>query len=152
MNITNLAQTTNFICGSEKLNLCDVFLQQVNLPGISFGHPETGGRLGAKLHVQADSCTFNTLSLSMIIDEKFKLYKELMETFSKTYNPENGTFSIQEFDFWIELRNNKGNKLFKIDFVNAKFESIDDVQLDVTNEEVYNTLSCSIVYDYFKIS
>ena len=60
MNITNLAQTTNFICGSEKLNLCDVFLQQVNLPGISFGHPETGGRLGAKLHVQADSCTFNT--------------------------------------------------------------------------------------------
>ena len=75
-----------------------------------------------------------------------------METFSKTYNPENGTFSIQEFDFWIELRNNKGNKLFKIDFVNAKFESIDDVQLDVTNDEVMNTLSCSITYDYFKIS
>ena len=88
----------------------------------------------------------------MIIDEKFKLYKELMETVSKTNNPENGTFSIQEFDFWIELRNNKGNKLFKIDFVNAKFESIDDVQLDVTNDEVYNTLSCSIVYDYFKFS
>ena len=141
MNTTNLAQTTNFICGSEKLKLFEVYLQQVNLPGISFGHAETGGRLGAKLHIQADSCTFNTLSLSMIIDEKFKLYKELMET-----------FSIQEFDFWIELRNNKGNKLFKIDFVNAKFESIDDVQLDVTNDEVMNTLSCSITYDYFKIS
>ena len=151
MNYNNLAQKTNYLAGSAKLELAPFYLTVVNVPGINFSHPEIGGRYGSKLNVTGDTLTYNALSFEMLIDEDFKLYHEFMDKVFKNINPETGTFATQEFDFWIQINNNKGNKLFKIEFMNCRIESIGDIMLDVQDEITEHTMSIDIKYDYFKI-
>lgn len=151
MNYHNLAQKTNYIAGSDKLQLLPFYLTNVNIPGINFSHPEIGGRYGSKLNVIGDSITYNSLSFEMLIDEDFLIYHEFTDKIIQSINPEKGTFASIEFDFWIQINNNKGNKLFKIEFYNCKIESLGDIMLDTQDDITEHTLSVEIKYDYYKI-
>lgn len=151
MNYSNLAQKTNYIAGSDKLKLTPFFLTAVNIPGVNFSHPEISGRYGVKMNVTGDSITYNALSFEMLIDEDFEIYHEFMDKAVESINPESGSFSSQEFDFWIQINNNKGNKLFKIEFYNCRLESIGDIQLDTQDEITEHSMTVDIKYDYYKI-
>lgn len=152
MNHNNFAQKTNYIAGSDKLELLPFYLTTVNVPGINFSHAEIGGRSGTRLNITGDTLVYNALSFEMLIDEDFKIYHEFMDKITANINPENGTFASIEFDFWVEINNNKGNKLFKIDFYNCRVESIADIQLDSQDDITEYTMSVEIKYDYYKIN
>lgn len=149
MNYNNLSQKTNYTAGSGSLDLASIYLTTVNIPGINFGHPEIGGRSGGRLNVTGDTIVYNTLSFEMLIDEDFKLYQEFMTKVFNNVNQTSGQFASQEFDFWIDINNNKGHKLFKIEFFNCRIESIGDIQLDTTDDITEHTLSVEIKYDYY---
>lgn len=150
MNYNNLAQRTNYTAGSAQLELAPFYLTTVNIPGISFGHPEISSRAG-KFSVTGDTLVYNALSFEMLIDEDFKLYHEFMDKVFKNVNSETGTFASQEFDFWVQINNSKGNKLFKIEFFNCRVESVADIMMDAQDEMTEHTMSVDLRYDYFKI-
>ena len=150
MNYNNLAQKTNYIAGSDKLELAPFFLTAVNIPGLNFSHVEVGGKAG-RFNVTGDTLVYNALAFEMLIDEDFKVYHEFMDKAVKSINPESGTYASQEFDFWIQVNNNKGNKLFKLEFYNCRLESIGDIQLDSQDDITEHTLAIDIKYDYYKL-
>ena len=150
MNYNNLAQKTNYIAGSDKLELLPFYLYSVNIPGINFAHPEISGRSGARLNLTGDALTYNGLSFEMLVDEDFKIYHEFMDKIDNNINPVDGTFASQEFDFWIQINNNKGNKIFKLEFYNCRIESIGDIQLDSQDDISEYPLTVEIKYDYYK--
>lgn len=152
LNYNNLAQTTNFRCGSNTLNLSGVFVQTASVPGISFSHPRIGARSGANAKVQADSIEFNPLNIQMLIDDDFEVLKEITGFISKIINPESGSFALVPMDFWVESYDLKGNFLFKVEFKNAYIDSLDEVQLSTMDDNPINTLSMTISYDYYEIT
>jgi hypothetical protein len=62
-----------------------------------------------------------------------------------------GTFSDFTFDFWIEVSNNKGNKVLKIDFSNCRITSIGDIELNSQDESTEHTLTFDVIYDFYEI-
>lgn len=151
MNYNNLAQSTNFIAGSDKFENIPFFLTMVNIPGMSIQHSQIGGRGGAQINVQGNTMTFNPLSIEMLIDEDFKIYKEVMSIIRKNVNLDNGTFDDFYFDFFIEVNNNKGNKVLKLEFRNCRIESISDVLLNTQDDGTEYTMTIDLVYDYYEI-
>ena len=150
MNYNNLAQKTNYTAGSDKLDLLPFYLTSVNVPGVSLSHAEVGGRAG-KFNITGDTITYNALSFEMLVDEDFEIYHEFMDKIMQNVDSEYGTFENVEFDFWIEVNNNKGNKVFKMEFYNCRLESIGDIQLDTQDDLTEYTMSVDLKYDYFKI-
>jgi hypothetical protein len=151
MNYNNLAQKTNYTAGSDKFDKLPFYLTTVNIPGISFSYPELGGRGAARLNAAADTITYNSLSFEMLIDEDFNIYHEFMDIVKNDINVESSNFADNFFDFWIEINNNKGNKIFKIEYYNCRIESVGDINLDSQDDMTEHTLSVDIKYDYFKI-
>jgi len=151
MNTNNLAQKTNFAAGSDKLGLTSLFLSSVNIPGVTFGHPEIGGRSGTKLNLAGDTLIFNSLSFELLVDEDFNIYHEFMGKVFNNVNPVTGSYASIEFDFWVDINNSKGNQLFKIEFSNCRVESIGDIPLETSSDETEFLLSVEVKYDFFKI-
>lgn len=149
-NYNNLAQKTNYVAGSDKLELLPFYLTTVNLPGVNFQHPEIGGKAG-RISITGDTLTYNPLSFEMLVDEDFTIYHEFMGKVFNNVDSESGTFANIEFDFWIEINNNKGHKLFKIEFYNCRLETIGDLLLDAQDDMTEYTMSVDLKYDYYKI-
>ena len=150
-NTNNLAQPTNFICGSEALNFTSTYCTSVNIPGISLNHNFLTNKSGSALNITGDNIMFNACSLSLLVDEDFRVYFELMNALLLNINPTNSTFATKEFDFFINVMNSKGNNLFKITLVNARISTIGDIQLDSTNTETEIVLNVDILFDYFEL-
>lgn len=153
MNYRNYSQNTNFVAGSDKLELLPFYLTDLNIPGITLNTPEAYSR-GIKVNLMSDSLTFNDLSMNVLVDEDFKIYHELLDLIFKYVNPETGNFSgttFPEFDFWIEINNSKGNKLFKIEYYNCKIISLGDINLDTKDEGIHYILPLDLRFDYFKV-
>lgn len=149
-NIGNVYQKTNFILGSDELEYGPIFLQSVNLPGISLTHPETYSQQGQLSYASADVKSFNSLNFDIVIDENFDSYFDFMEKVFKNVNTEEGTF-VEEtyFDLWIVITNLKGKPLFKYTCHNCRIASIGDVDLNTTDEGTPSTFSVEVIYDYY---
>ena len=73
-----------------------------------------------------------------------------MQKIEQSLSIDRASFAPQEFDFWIQMNNNKGHKLFKIEFYHCRIENIADIVLDTTDETTEYTLPIDIRYDYYK--
>lgn len=148
-NTHNLAQRTNIMAGSPVFNLTGFYLQSISLPGVSFSHPEIGGRNGARFTVNSDTVTYGDLSFTILADEKFLVYEELMNIVRDQIDIETGEFTQKVFDLWITVTDNLGNDVMKWDFKNAKIESIGDIQYDYSDEETSFTIDMTLKFDTF---
>lgn len=151
MNFNNLAQKTNYIAGSDAFKHIPFFLTSINLPGLSLSHPLAGGRHSTRLNLSADTVNWNSLSFEMLIDEDFKIYKEVHDLIKKNIKLKDGTFRDFYFDFFIEISNNKGNKVLRMDFSNCRIASIGDIDLSTQDEATEHTMQVEMVFDYFEI-
>lgn len=149
-NINNFAQPTNFVCGSNALNLTSIYCQSINIPGITMNHAYLGTGFGSALNVTGDNIIFNTLNLSFLLDENYDIYFEFLEKLNKNISSTNGTFATQEFDFFIDVSNNKGNHVFKINLFNCRLNSISDIDLDTHSEETAMTFQVEFLYDHYE--
>ena len=151
LNQRNYSQKSNFVCGSNVLSSLPFYAQTVNLPGVNFSLPEVGGRSGTRINLNSDTITFSELSIDIIIDEDYTIYKDIMNLVFTKINPETGTYVDFSFDFWIELLDDMGNKVMKIEYYNCKIESVGEASLDSMDDSTENVFSLSLKFDYFKI-
>lgn len=151
MNYNNLHQKTNFTAGSSAFKNIPFFLTSLNIPGLNLTHNLLGARGGAHSITSADTIAWNALSLDLLLDEDLTIYVELMKIIKQNINVETGKFDDFIFDFWIEINNNKGNKILKLDFTNCRIESIGDIQLDTQDDVTEHLLNFSMIYDYYII-
>jgi len=152
MNQNNLAQKSNYTAGSHALQIGMLYLTSVNIPGISFNHPELSTRSGSKLNLGGDTLSYNSLALEVLLDEQFLVYEELTKKIFDSVNPVSGAFAMPDFDFWVQINNSKGNYTMKIDFTNCRIESIGDITFEPSSDETEFTLSIELKYDYYKVT
>ena len=146
-NNNNLAQTTNFICGSGDLDLTHIYCTSVTLPGLNLNNPFVSTGSGTPINLNGDNILFNAVQLSLLIDEDYDIYFEFITKIQESINQVSGSFAVQEFDFFIEINNSKGENIFKVNLVNAKIQSIGDVILDTSSEETEMALPIELVFD-----
>jgi hypothetical protein len=152
MNIRNYSLKTNYICGSNTLDLLPFYVTNINIPGLNFSLPEIGGRSGIKLNMSSDSVTFNGLSMEILMDEDYKVYNEIMNIVFSHINVETGTYADFSFHFWCEVKDDMGKNIMKIDYYDCRIETVGDLTLDSTDETTEQTFNMDLKYDYFKIS
>lgn len=151
MNTRNYSQRSNFTCGSEALELLPFYVQTINIPGVSFSLPELSGRGGVKLNMSGDSVTFNSLSTEIILDEDYMIYKEINDIIFKHINLETGTYADFSFDFWMEMTDDMGKSIMKVEYYNCRIESLGDLSLDATDDTTEQTFSLDLKYDWHKV-
>ena len=107
----NFAQKTNFIAGCPQIKGLEFYLQSVSLPGVNLelGNAKTFA-LGAYFAPSGHS--FSDLSLDILIDENFEIYNSFFQNIVDAKSLVNGTYAQIEFDFYVQVYNNKGKLLF----------------------------------------
>lgn len=150
-NINNLSNKRNFVAGASFLPGVELFLTNLSIPGINADGIEVGGNKGIKALIGSDSIKFNPLNLEILIDEDYSIFLTIINKIFEAVNIKNNSFSMQDFNLWIEVQNNKKNKLFTIDFYNCKIESISDIELNYQDDITEHTMSLGIIYDYYEI-
>ena len=148
-NTRNYSQKTNIMAGSDTLEIFPFYLQNINIPGINFSHPEIGGRTGTKIIMNADNVQFGDLSFSVLVDQDFLLYDELMSIANNQLNYISGQLSPKTFEFWISVTDGKGDDVIKWTFNNVKIESIGDLQYDYSSDETSFLMDVSMKFDTF---
>lgn len=151
MNIHNYAQKTTWMLGSDQLELTPTYLKDFSLPGLQFSHPEVYSRPSSKVFFVADNISFNNFSCTILIDEYYKVYFELIHKIMRQFDPETGRFATQEYDIFVMLQDQKGHDVFKVTFHNARLSSIGDISLATDDDAASNTLDVEFVYDYYTI-
>ena len=149
MNTVNYAQTTNIMAGSDVFSNVPFYLQTLSVPGVSFSHPELGGRLGSKFHLTADNVTYGSLNLTVIMDEDFLVYNELLDLAKSQMDFTTGSFTDKTFDFWVAVTDSSGHDVMKWTFHNTRLSSIADMQYDYTSDETSFTLDIELIFDHF---
>lgn len=149
INTVNFSNKTNMMAGSPEFALSGFYIQRCGLPGISYGHPEFGGRSSGKMSVVSDTAVFGELSLDILMDENMLVYNELMKTVMNQTNTSTGNFAQKEFEFWIVLTDSFGKDLIRWNFHGCKIESIGDIDFDYSDESTEYMMSISIKYDTF---
>ena len=149
MNYNNLAQLTNFIGGSSAFENVPFYITSLNIPGLNLSHSPTGGRGGTSIVIPGNTVEYSPLSITMLIDEDFEIYRELMSIIRKNINVENSTYQDFYFDFFIQINNNKGNRLMKMDLRNCRLESISDIELNTQDDATEYSLNITLLYDYY---
>lgn len=146
----NFAQKTNFIAGCPQIKGLEFYLQSVSLPGVNLelGNAKTFA-LGAYFAPSAHS--FSDLSLDILIDENFEIYNSFFQNIVDTKSLVNGTYAQIEFDFYVQVYNNKGKLLFTEFFKNCMLESIGDVNLTSTDNTVVNSFSATFKFEWLEI-
>ena len=146
-NINNFAQPTNFLCGSGDLDLTQIYCTSVSLPGFNLNNPFVTSGGGSPLNLGGDNIIYNPLSLSLIIDEDYEIYFEFITKLQDSISSTTGIFADRAFDFFINITNAKGITLFKVNFVNARLQSMGDLNLDTSSDETEILLPIELVYD-----
>jgi len=149
-NNNNLAQNTNFICGSSALELTQIYCTSLALPGISLNHPFITSGNGSPLNLTGDNVMFNSLQLSLLVDEDYDVYFEFITKLQENISFVNGSYSEQCFDFFIDITNSKGNHVFKINMVNCRIQSIGDLELNTGSEDTEMLLPIELIFDHIE--
>jgi hypothetical protein len=126
-------------------------VQSVNLPGVDFSHPQIASRSGALITGQADNITFNDLQITLIIDEGFNIWKEVMVNAFKMVRVTQPMFDKNFRDAYVVITDSQGNDILKVWFRNAQITSIGDLSYASSNMNEHLTLDVGLKYDYMEI-
>ena len=149
INTRNYSQKTNFLCGSPTLKLLPFYVTNLTIPGITANVPEVSGRFGASNKFSAANITFNDLSLDVLLDQNYRIYIDIYNLIK--VHIDDGTFENFYFEFWIQVTDDFGKTVFKIDFHDCQIETIGDLELGTQDETTERTFNINIKYDYYTI-
>jgi len=149
INTRNYSQKTNYMCGTESMDLLPFYVTTLNIPGINTNVQEISGRSGAPVQMTPGNMTFNSLSLEVLLDEDYKIYRDIIKNIK--IDVETGTFESAYFDFWTSFTNDMGKVVMKIEYYNCLIESIGDLSLATNDDTTEQTFDLSLKFDYFKI-
>ena len=135
---------------TEGLKSVEYFVQKVMIPGFSFGVTEipTGS---TKLNIVGDTIDFEDLTVSLILDEDLKAWKEVHADMMQK-DPETGNMipSNREYDINIIILSSKNNPILNMKFKDSKIRNVGGISYDVTtSEELF--FDITFAYDYSTI-
>lgn len=151
MSINNNAfsTSTNIEFGSNDLGDFWLQAQSCAVPGITLGHPEVGGRAGARIKVQSDSVTYTELIVDVPMDKEWKVYDIIYGKFLAGLNVEKGTFAPQPFDLWLDIKTGKGAHVRKFWFYNCRVSDIGELVLNASDDtDGLNAVTITFTFDY----
>jgi len=149
INTRNYSQKTNYQCGSNDLKLVPFYATEVNLPGVSTNIQEMSGRAGAAVNLSPADMVYNPLNITVLLDEDYKVWQDILSNINIRVSE--GTFDDKYFDFWIEVYNDMGHKVMKIEYYSCLVESISDLTLGTNEDTTEQTFSVDLKYDFFQI-
>jgi len=149
INTRNYSQKTNFTCGSSTLDLLPFYVTTLNVPSITTTIQEISGRSGASVNIAPANITFNTLSLEILLDEDYQVFKDVHKHIY--VDVEQGTFECKYFDFWTEFTDDMGKTVMKIEYYGCQVESIGELSLATNDDITEQMFELSLKFDYFKI-
>ena len=103
------------------------------------------------MYIQGGTVDFNSLNISVIIDESFDIYLQFVEFMQKNKNTELGTINTKPFTVVMFITSNKGNPILKAEFEDCVINSISDIELnDASTETVALTFDIVLKYSNIK--
>lgn len=150
-NVRSNALDTNIFFGSTLLSKDALYaVQDTDLPGISVNHINQNTSVG-NINLQGDIAEYTPVKVSLIMDEKLLIWKEIIALMQKYHIPGTNQCEPVVGDSWLELRDNRNNYLFKIELKNTYIKTVSAMKYSTTSENIYLTLDIEIVYDYFEV-
>jgi len=151
MAITDLFKQCGFKIQLKDGKHIEMFVQEANIPGITLGQMDIGWQ-AMKDKRTGDSIEYNDFTLTIILDEDLKVYKEIYNSLILAHNPDTNTLEVQDnlFDGYFYLLTNKNNIQHTLHLFDAWIKNIDDIQLTHTSsEDEQITVTMTICYNYF---
>ena len=150
MNTRNFTHQSNVFFGCTLFGRdFTAFVQRVSLPGISFSNIELS-KMAVKFYAQADTPTYEPLSVDLIVDSELKIWREIIQTFQEMTKQGVGDNNDRTFETFIHIFNERDESVIKIDYKHCILESIGNLEFDATSEDTAITLSLTINYAYFQ--
>jgi len=149
INTRNYSQKTNYMCGSSAMKILPFYVTSLVLPSITTNIPELSGRQGAIVNLAPGGMTFGSLSLQVLLDENYQVYKDIFRQIK--IDVKTGTFVCDYFDFWSSFTNDMGEVVMKVEYHNCIIESLDELSFETNTDETEQTFGVSIKFDYFEI-
>lgn len=149
---TSFAQNTNYyvLFGLEEFKDIKYYLKKCNLPGFVI-EPEKINNKVRNIYIQGGTVDFNSLNISVIINESFDIYLKFIDFMQKNKNTELGTINANPFTAVLFITSNKGNPILKAEFEDCVINSISDVELnDASTETVALTFDIVLKYSNIK--
>lgn len=152
-NFNNYSQSSNYKVFLPFLGKDFVYAQSITLPGINHSPIPMYARSGKKFNVVGDSVEYDPITISLIMDEKFRLYKRIIEFFNSKIDyvsgeiePDPGGFTIA-----VEITDNLGKSILNIMFFGCVLQNFGSIVLGSNSTDVENVTDLTFVFDYFEI-
>ena len=151
-NIRSTALNSNILFGSSIFSKDVMYqVQKTDLPGISLTHIKEATKVG-HINLQGDIAEYSPITMTILVDEKLVVWKELIGIMQKYHVPGTNTWVPLVGDSWIEFRDNRNNYMFKIELKNSYITSVGDLTYTTTGDNEILELQLELVYDFFEIA
>lgn len=151
VNPNNLTRTSNFRVFLPILQNEIIYCQGVTLPGLTLT-PTQGYNRGLKLNLEGDDYTLDPVTLTLIVDEDYKLPKRIYNLFKDIVHPNNGAIAPNfNFECSIDITNNSGITVFGLELHTCALQNITPITLLSNTEDDIITIDLSIEPSYYEI-
>lgn len=147
-NTNNFSQSSNYKIFLPFLGKEVVYAQTVSLPGINHNPTQMYLGSGKKAYVLGDGVDYDPITITLIIDEKFRIYKKLVEFFFKKIHPNSGVLEPDPTDFSIgvEITDNLGKPIIAFEYYGCQLQNLGAIMLGSNSIDVENTTDLTIVF------
>ena len=150
-NSRNLSHSSNFLFSTSIFGTETIYnIQNCNLPGISFSHINVS-KSSTKGFVQADTPDYNQLNITIILDENMEIWKSIIKSIQTMREPYESIADDVKSNAWLEIHDDNSSTVVKLEFIDARIESISDVLYTTTDDDEILTVDVTIDYDFFVV-
>lgn len=151
MNPNNLSRTSNYRVFLPVLDSEIQYVQAITLPGLST-NPVPASNKGLALKLEGDGYIVDPITITLIVDEDFKLPKRIYNTFKDVVHPNNGTFAPNlNFECAIEITNNSGIPIFAMELHHCALQNVSPITLLSNTEDDIITVDLTIEPSYYEL-
>ncbi len=147
----NTSKATNYVfkIGHPRLEKVEFYCQRASIPGLQLGSMEQPWQSGM-MAMPGDSLTFGELSLTILLDEDLKSFRELYAYIMERKDPHANTYNPQDtVQSYLFVTTNKNNIRFKFTFYNCWVSDIGGLEFGVESEDV-QTMDVTLKMDYYR--
>ena len=128
-----------------------IYAQGVTLPGLSI-NPIRGYNQGLILKMEGDTYELEPSTISLIVDENFRLIKKIYSIFKDAIHPNNSTIAPDfHFECIIEVTDNTGHPIYAMELHRCALQNISPITLLSNSEDDIITVDFTIEPSYYEI-
>lgn len=152
-NTNNYSQSSNYKVFLPFLGKEYVYAQTFSLPGINHNPPEIYTGSGRKFPILGDGIEYDPITIGLIVDEKFRLYKSLVNFFLKQINGTDGTQNPvnNDFNVGVEVTDNVGKPIIAFEFYGCQLQNLGSIMLGSNSTDVENITDLTFNFAYFEM-